>query len=155
MVTKGDLTGAVFNWESRKIQFKLLFPRYVLFFIIRSLISYKFNHTSDKQSRTAAIRECDLLITCMITDRIRPHEVLLPINQIMTNLRKKPDISCNVSPKKRWLTRRTARQQRAHLTRSVHLHRRDVLTVPLTVILLWRLHCPISAQIKLVVANHV
>ena len=31
------------------------------------------------------------------------------------------------------LSRRHARQQRVHMTRSVHLHRHDVLTVPLTV----------------------
>ena len=49
-------------------------------------------------------------------------------------------------------TRRNARQQRTHLTRSVHLHERDMLTVPLTVLLhcpvqAWRVNYPISAQI--------
>ena len=41
------------------------------------------------------------------------------------------------------------------LTRSVHLHRHDVLTVPLTVLL----HCPIRrmmcAQIGLLMTNHI
>ena len=36
------------------------------------------------------------------------------------------------------LTRRNVRQLRTHLTRSVHLHGHDVLTVPFTVLL----HCP-------------
>ena len=39
------------------------------------------NHTSDKQNRTTAKRESDLLITSMITDWIGRHDVLLPINQ--------------------------------------------------------------------------
>ena len=60
------------------------------------------------------------------------------------------------------------------MTRSVHLHRHDVWNVPLTVLLycsitsmtrklsyytiqlqIWRVHYPISAQIGLVIANHV
>ena len=53
-------------------------------------------------------------------------------------------------------TRRNARHQRAHMIRSVHLRRHDVLTVPLTVLLqAWRVHCPISAQIGLVITNHI
>ena len=47
MVTKGDLSGAVFNWESRKIQFKLLLPRYVLFLIIGTLSSQDGNAKED------------------------------------------------------------------------------------------------------------
>ena len=39
------------------------------------------NHTSDKQNRTTAKQESDLLITSMITDWIGRHDVLLPINQ--------------------------------------------------------------------------
>ena len=62
--------------------------------------------------------------------------------------------------KKKLLTRRNAEQQRAHMTRSVHLHMHDVLTVPLIVLYAvqvqaWRVHCPISAQIGLVRTNHV
>ena len=62
--------------------------------------------------------------------------------------------------KKKLLTRRNAEQQRAHMTRSVHLHMHDVLTVPLIVLYTvqvqaWRVHCPISAQIGLVRTNHV
>ena len=45
---------------------------------------------------------------------------------------------------------------RVRITRSVHLHMHDVLTVPLTVQLqAWRVHCPISAQIGLLMTNHV
>ena len=45
---------------------------------------------------------------------------------------KKLDIGCTVLLKKnqQQLTRRNARQQRAQVTRSVHLRRYDVLTVP-------------------------
>ena len=43
--------------------------------------------------------------------------------------------------KKRQLTQRNARQQRARMTYSVHLHRHDVLTVPLTVLS----NCPITS----------
>ena len=45
---------------------------------------------------------------------------------------------------------------RARITRSVHLHRYNVLTVPLTVQLqAWRVQCPIGAQIGLLMTNHV
>ena len=36
--------------------------------------------TSDKENRTTAKRESDLLIDSMTTDRIGPHEVLLSIH---------------------------------------------------------------------------
>ena len=36
---------------------------------------------SDKQNQMTVMRESNLLITSMITDRIRWHEELLPINQ--------------------------------------------------------------------------
>ena len=56
--------------------------------------------------------------------------------------------------KKQQLTRQNARQQ--YMTRFVHLPWHDVLTVPLTVQLhTWRVHRPISAQIGLVITNHV
>ena len=35
----------------------------------------------DLQNRTTEKRESDLLITSMMTDRIKRHEVLLPVNQ--------------------------------------------------------------------------
>ena len=44
------------------------------------------NHTSDKQNRTTAKRESDLLIKSIITDRIGRYEVLLPINQNYDNI---------------------------------------------------------------------
>ena len=46
--------------------------------------------------------------------------------------------------KKQQLTRRNKRQQRAHMTRSVHLHRYNVSTDPLTVLL----HCPITSMTR-------
>ena len=85
------------------------------------------NHTSDKQNRTTAKWESDLLITSMITNKIGRHEVLLPINQNYVKIweRNQTSVSLKKKPKK-W----NARQQRAHITRSVHLHRHDVLPVP-------------------------
>ena len=48
------------------------------------------------------------------------------------------------------------RDNSAHMMRTVHLHGHEVLTAPSTVQLqAWRLHCPISVQIGLVIANHV
>ena len=44
--------------------------------------------------------------------------------------------------KKKLLTQRIARQQTMHMMGSVHLHRYDVLTVPVTVLL----HCPITSM---------
>ena len=40
----------------------------------------------DYQNRTNVKRESDLLVTSVITDRFRRHEVLFPINQNMTKL---------------------------------------------------------------------
>ena len=76
--------------------------------------------------------------------------------------------------KKVQLTRQNASQQRAHMTCFVHSQGHGVLTVPLTVLLYlpiwsmthtlsyytfqfeaWRTHCPISAEIGLVIANYV
>ena len=37
------------------------------------------NHMSDYQNQSTASQESDLLITCMITDQIGQHEILLPI----------------------------------------------------------------------------
>ena len=42
-----------------------------------------------------------------------------------------------ISLKKQQLTWQNAKQQHAYLMHSVHLHRHDVLTVPLTVLLHW------------------
>ena len=78
----------------------------------------------------------------------------------MTKFEKETRHLLYVFIKKKLLTRRNAEQQRAHMKRSVHLHMYDVLTVPLTVLYTvqvqaWRVHCPISAQIGLVITNHV
>ena len=136
---------------------------------VRSVIRRVMN-----KNRTTAIRESDLLITNMITDRIGRHDILLPIHQIYDRIWERNLTSDIRFHKKNQLTRRNARQQRAQMTRSVHLHRHDVLTVPLTVLLYcpitymtrklscytiqlqaWRVHCPISVQIGLVITNHV
>ena len=57
-------------------------------------------------------------------------------SKLWQNLRKKLDIgyaSYKKNQQQQW-TRRNAGQQRARMTRSVHSHRYDVLTVPLTVL---------------------
>ena len=46
--------------------------------------------------------------------------------------------------KNQLLTRQNARQQHTLMMHSVHLHRYDVLTVPLTV----QLHCPITSMMR-------
>ena len=48
-------------------------------------------------ARTTAKRESDLSITSMITDRIRRHEVLLPINHNRYNFRKKNTFTTKIS----------------------------------------------------------
>ena len=51
------------------------------------------SHTSDLQNRTLAKLDSDLLITCMITDRIALHSVLLPINNKDYNFREAQEIA--------------------------------------------------------------
>ena len=46
------------------------------------------NHISDSKNRTTSKRETDLLITSVITDRIRRYEVLLSIIQNYDKLEK-------------------------------------------------------------------
>ena len=72
------------------------------------LLKINDNDTNDSQNWTTAKRESDLLITSIITDRIRRHEVLLYV----------------FKTRKKQLN-----------TRSVRLHRHDLVTVPLTVLL--------------------
>ena len=105
------------------------------------------------------VQGSDFLVTSMITDRIGRLEVLLPINHNYDKIwktkferQKKLDIGCTVLLKKnqQQLTRRNVRQQRAHVTRSVHLRRYDVLTVPHTSyytfqLEAWHVHCSIGA----------
>ena len=65
----------------------------------------------------------------MITDRIgRRVPICYQLIKTMTKFEKKLDISYTFSSrkKKQPLTRRNARQQRAHMTRSVRLHGHDV-----------------------------
>ena len=49
-----------------------------------------------------------------------------------------------IKKKNQLLTRQNARQQRTLMMHSVHLHKYDVLTVPLTV----QLHCPITSMMR-------
>ena len=49
--------------------------------------------------------------------------------KIMTKFEKETRQRLYVLIKKKQLSRRNARQQHAHMTRSVHFHRHDVLTV--------------------------
>ena len=60
----------------------------------------------------------------------------------MTKFEKETRRRLYVFIKNQQPTRRNARQQRAQMTRSFHLHRHDVLTVPLTVLL----HRPITSM---------
>ena len=70
------------------------------------------------------------------------HEMLLPINQNHDTIWERNKTSVVRFLKKKWqLTQRYARQQRARMTHSVHLHRHDVLTVLLTVLS----NCPITS----------
>ena len=60
----------------------------------------------------------------------------------MTKFEKETRHWLYVFIKKKLLTQRIARQQTMHMMGSVHLHRYDVLTVPVTVLL----HCPITSM---------
>ena len=108
------------------------------------------NHTSDEQNRTTAKRETDLLITSMITDRIGRHDVLLPINQNYDKIREtnKPSIE-------HWrLNVVMNAEQHSSLLNKVHPNsaRKMTRTVQLQA---WCIHCPINAQIGLLIAIHV
>ena len=93
----------------------------------------------------------DLLITSMITDWIGRHDVLLPINQNYDKIRE-----TNKASIERWtilkryecwktqqFTQQSAPQQRAQKWRVLSNYKHDVC------------NCPINAQIRLLIANHV
>ena len=88
-----------------------------------------------------------MLITSLILDRIGRQEGLLPINQNYDEIweRNKTLVIRFQNNQKQQFTRRNARQQRAHMTRSVPSYRHDVLTVPLTDLL----HCPITSMTRI------
>ena len=88
-----------------------------------------------------------MLIMSMISDRIEQQEGLLPINQNYDEIweRNKTLLIRFQKNQKQQFTRRNARQQRAHMTRSVPSYRHDVVTVPLTVLL----HCPITSMTRI------
>ena len=88
-----------------------------------------------------------MLIMSMISDRIGQQEGLLPINQNYDEIweRNKTLLIRFQKNQKQQFTRRNARQQRAHTTRSVPSYGHDVVTVPLTVLL----HCPITSMTRI------
>jgi len=97
------------------------------------------------------MRESDLLIMSMITDWIGRREALLPINQNYDKIREtnKPSIE-------RWtIKRRHECWKTQHFTQQSAPQQRaqnDAYCVQLQA---WRVHCPINAQIKLLIANRV
>ena len=108
------------------------------------------NHTSDLQDQMTASQESDLFKINIITDRIGGHKVLLLINQTMTKFEKETRHWLNFFiklTKKNQLTGGNERKQLVHMTCSVHLHRHDVLTVSLTILLhrsITRVTCTLS-----------
>ena len=102
-----------------------------------------YNHISDSKNRTTSKRETDLLITSVITDRIRRYEVLLSIIQNYDKFEKETSHQLYIFiERKQHLAWWNVRQQHAYMTSSVHLHKRDLLIIPLTVLL----HCPITSM---------
>ena len=94
------------------------------------------NRTRDKQNRC----ESDFLITSMITERIGEHEVLLPINQNYEKIeKKKKTLEIFPPPPKK---KKKKKKNMAKCKTTVQLQA-------------WRVYCPISAQVGLVIANHV
>ena len=89
-----------------------------------------------------AKQESNLLIIIMITDTIGWHEVLLPMNQNYEKIWKKLDIGCMFSLKKKTVNSEKYKTIECIWCYSVHLHRYDIWTVPLTVLL----HCPITSM---------
>ena len=71
----------------------------------------------------------------MITDNYQ-------LIKTMTTFERETRHPLEVSIKKKQLTWQNVRQQCAHMMCSVHLHRHDMLTVPLTVLL----HYPITSM---------
>ena len=83
------------------------------------------NHTSDLQNRTTAKRGSDLSVTRIIIDRIGRQEV-----KTMTKFEKETRHRLYVFIKtKNNSLLGEMRDNSAHMTRSVHSHRHDALTV--------------------------
>ena len=60
---------------------------------LKTSFCFRFNYLE-----LLEIQSCDLLITSMITDRIRRHEILLSINRNHYNFRKNKHIQKKISP---------------------------------------------------------
>ena len=82
----------------------------------------------------------------MFSDTIGQQEGLLPINQNYDEIWEKNYTLVIRFQKnqKQQFTGGNARQQRAHMTRSVPSYRYDVLTVPLTD----QIHCPVVVKVR-------
>ena len=95
-------------------------------------------------------RESDLLIMSMITEWILRQDVLLPINQ---NYKKN---SRNEQPSiERWtiIKRRFECWKPSNPLKTVHRNSAHKMT-RIVQLQAWRVHCPINAQIGMLIANH-
>jgi len=96
------------------------------------------------------MRESDLLITSMITDRIGWHDVLLPINQNYDKIQE--------TNNHRLITERLNvvmnAEKHSSLLNKVHCNSAHKMA-PTVQLQAWRIHCPINAQIGLLIANNV
>ena len=83
----------------------------------------------------------------MISDKIGRQEGLLAINENFDEIleRNKTLVIRFQKSQNQRFTRRNARQQRAHMSRSVPSYKHDVLTVPLTDLL----HYPITSMTRI------
>ena len=75
------------NTNSRLVKFRVSNGNWIEWIPIWSVLC-SHTDTSDQQNRTTGKWESDLLITSMITDRIRRHKVLLPVDHKYNNLSK-------------------------------------------------------------------
>ena len=99
---------------------------------------------SDEPNQTTAKQESDLSIMSMITNRIGWQEVLLAINRNYDNIWEMTLVTC--FHRKKQKKQKTVNLVKRETTACAHyvfvlLHRYDLLTVPLTVLL----HCPITS----------
>ena len=100
------------------------------------------NHKSDFRNRTTAKWESDLLITRITTDKTLDDKKAC--YQLVTTMKKfeketRHRLYVFIKTKNNSLLGEM-RDNSAHMTRSVHSHRHDALTVPLMVLL----HCSIT-----------
>ena len=116
---------------------------------------------SDRQNRVTAKRKSDLFITSIIADKIGRHEVLLPINYIMTQVEKQTSHlpyffreKTTVTSAKCATTAYT--QDPYHPIIQARRIGCPIILSNYTVQLQARgVHCPIKAQFGMVIINHV